>query len=324
MHMANELLSVPVAAGSFAAASIALGYVCKQVKERIGSDKFALMGVIGAFVFAAQMINFQVPFLPGVSGHITGAVVVAIILGPLAGAIIMSSVVIIQCLVFQDGGLLAIGCNLLNIALVPSFLGYYIYKAVAGKSHNKRNVYIASITACVMTLTISAMLIPIETSLSGVLTIPAGTFLMTISGIYFLVGIVEGILTAGFVVYLRKMRPGVFGEEVSCCRINKGSFYSFCIIGVILIAAFGTKLASEKPDGLEWSSKEIVSNESEIIAKVETFQAEHTPLAGYEFPKTNTAGLGGNGWVNLSAMIGSVLTMGVVWLVGTAACKKEA
>jgi cobalt/nickel transport system permease protein len=324
MHMANELLSVPVAAGSFAAAGLCLGYVCKQAKEKIGIEKFAMMGVMGAFVFAAQMINFPVPFLPGVSGHITGAVIVAILLGPLAGAIIMSSVVIIQCLVFQDGGLLAIGCNLLNIALVPSFLGYYIYTAIAGKNNNEKNVYIASVSACVISLTVSAMLIPIEAGLSGVLAIPAGTFIMAMAGIYFLVGIVEGLLTAGVVVYLGKMRPGVFGQDVSCCRKAKGSFYSVCIIGVIVIAAFGTKLASEKPDGLEWSSKEIVSNESKAVAMIETLQSKHAPLPDYEFSKTNMAGVVGNGWAGLSAVIGAGLTMGAIWLVGAASRKREA
>ena len=93
---------------------------------------------------------------------------------------------------------------------------------------------------------------------------------------------------------------------------------------MILVASFGTKLASEKPDGLEWSTKNIVSNESETVAATEALQAKHTPLAGYELPTANIAGIGGDGWVNLSAMIGSGLTMGAIWLVGTALRKKEA
>ena len=102
MHIANELLSVPVAAGSIAIAASGLGIICKKAKRITGSDKIALMGIMGAFVFAAQMIQFQLPAMPGTSGHLIGAVLLAIILGPCAGAIVMSSVVIVQCLIFQD------------------------------------------------------------------------------------------------------------------------------------------------------------------------------------------------------------------------------
>ena len=112
MHMANELLSIPVAAGTLAIAAASLGFICRKAKQIITSDKLALMGILGAFVFAAQMVNFQLPAMPGTSGHILGAVLLAIILGPHAAAIVIASVVIIQCLIFQDGGLLALGCTL--------------------------------------------------------------------------------------------------------------------------------------------------------------------------------------------------------------------
>ncbi len=117
MHMANELLSVSVATGTLAIAAAGLGFVCRKVRQVVSSDKLALMGILGAFIFAAQMVNFQLPAMPGTSGHMVGAVLLAIILGPHLGAIVISSVVIIQCLVFQDGGLLALGCNIINIIL---------------------------------------------------------------------------------------------------------------------------------------------------------------------------------------------------------------
>ena len=128
MHMANELLSVPVATGTLAIAAAGLALICKKAKQIIASDKLPLMGILGAFVFAAQMVNFQLPAMPGTSGHMVGAVLLAIILGPQLAAIVISSVVIIQCLIFQDGGLLALGCNIINMAIVPSYLGYFLYK----------------------------------------------------------------------------------------------------------------------------------------------------------------------------------------------------
>lgn len=103
MHMANELLSVPVATGTLAIAVAGLGFIRRKVRQIVTSDKIALTGILGAFVFAAQMVNFQLPAMPGTSRHTVVAVLLAIILGPHLGAIVISSVVIIQCLIFQDG-----------------------------------------------------------------------------------------------------------------------------------------------------------------------------------------------------------------------------
>src|SRR4030066_1130135 len=130
MHMANELLSVQVAAGTLAIAPAGLTLICRKARSIITSDKLALMGILGAFVFAAQMVNFQLPAMPGTSGHMVGAVLLAIVLGPHLAAIVMSSVVIVQCLIFQDGGLLALGCNIINMALVPTYLGYFLYRTI--------------------------------------------------------------------------------------------------------------------------------------------------------------------------------------------------
>lgn len=130
MHMANELLSVPVAAGTLAIAAAGLSFICRKLRMIITSEKLALMGVLGAFIFAAQMVQIPLPAMPGTSGHIVGAVLLAIILGPHAAAVVISSVVIIQCLIFQDGGLLALGCNIINMALVPSYIGYFLYKTI--------------------------------------------------------------------------------------------------------------------------------------------------------------------------------------------------
>jgi len=132
--MVNELLSPGVAVGTIAIAAGAVGFICHRAKSLINSDRFALMGIMGAFVFAAQMVQFSLPFLPGASGHMVGAVLLAIMLGPIPASIVLSSVIIVQCLIFQDGGLLALGCNIINMAIVPCFLGCYVYNIGAGLS----------------------------------------------------------------------------------------------------------------------------------------------------------------------------------------------
>jgi cobalt/nickel transport system permease protein len=135
--MANELLSIPVATGTLAIAAGGIAVICRKAGKLLEPEKLALMGVLGAFVFAAQMVNFQLPLMPGTSGHLLGAVLLAIILGPHAAAIVLSSVVIIQCLIFQDGGLLALGCNIINIAIVPTYLGYELYRWLTKKKNHR-------------------------------------------------------------------------------------------------------------------------------------------------------------------------------------------
>jgi cobalt/nickel transport system permease protein len=331
MHMANELLSVPVAAGSFAAAGICLSYICKKAKEKIATDQFALMGIMGAFVFAAQMINFQMPLLPGTSGHLIGATLVAILLGPFAGTIVISSVVIIQCLIFQDGGLLAIGCNLLNMAIVPSFLGFYIYKTILGNSTKPAKIYAASVIACVISLTVSALLVPIQAGFSGVLTIPVGTFMLTMAGVHSILGIIEGVITAGVVVYLKKVRPALLENENADHTAGRRTFYIACAVCIIFITTVLIHFASEKPDGLEWSYSErpdqpefesIITNDSKTVETVEAMQTKYTPLPDYDIRPTQKTGIVGPEWKSFAAVIGSVITMGIIWLIGWIVQKK--
>ena len=206
MHMANELLSVPVAAGTLAIAAAGLSIICRKARQLITQDKIALMGIMGAFVFAAQMVNFQLPAMPGTSGHMIGAVLLAIILGPHAAAIVISSVVIIQCLIFQDGGLLALGCNIINMALVPAYLGYYLYRAFTAGPFSNLRTYIATLLACVVALEIGAILVVIQAMLSGVLMVPFATFLITMLGVHFLVGLMEGCITVAVLGYIQQVR----------------------------------------------------------------------------------------------------------------------
>ncbi len=340
MHMANELLSVPVAIGTLGAAAAGLGLVCHKAKSVITSDRFALMGIMGAFVFAAQMVNFQLPLMPGTSGHMVGAVLLAIILGPYAGAIAISSVVIIQCLIFQDGGLLALGCNIINMALVPSFLGYWMYRLFAASGTSQWRVYSGSIVACIIALLAGAVLVPIEAAVSGVLRVPFYTFLITMVGVHLIIGIVEGLITAAVLVYLRQVRPDIIAEcAVNSVKFSKGVLYMALITATIVVGAGLSHLASSLPDGLEWSYAErpgepdfepLISNESRMVAVVEDFQSRYSPLPDY----TVRAGAyremadsqlveAGPGWQSFAAVFGSGATMGLIWLGAWALRKKN-
>jgi len=339
MHMANELLSVPVAAGTLAIAAGGLGIICRKARQVIGSDKIALMGIMGAFVFAAQMINFQLPAMPGTSGHMVGAVLLAIILGPHAGAIVISSVVIIQCLIFQDGGLLALGCNIINMGIVPSYLGYFLYKSFTTGPFSNLRTYIGAMLGCMIAIEAGAVLVPIQAALSGVLVVPFATFLVTMLGVHFLVGFVEGLITVAVLGYIQQVRPDIVGDSLAGkVRLSKKTVLVTLAVFTVIIAAGLSLFACGFPDGLEWSYAErpdqpdfgpMVSNEDHTVAKVDDFQTRYSPLPDYSI-RTSEIGKvteeevdAAAGWTSFAGVTGAGLTMIFVWLTAGILRRKE-
>jgi cobalt/nickel transport system permease protein len=339
MHMANELLSVPVAAGTLAIAAAGLGIICRKLRQIITSDKLALMGILGAFVFAAQMVNFQLPAMPGTSGHLVGAVLLAIILGPHAAAVVISSVVIIQCLIFQDGGLLALGCNLINMALVPTYLGYFLYKTVVSGRSGSLRVYVGAMLACTIAVEAGACLVPIETALSGVLMVPFSTFLITMLGVHLLVGLVEGLVTVAVLGYLQQVRPDIVLDSLpGKVRLSKKAVLITLLVFTVIIGAGLSLLACGLPDGLEWSYAErpdqpdfkpAVANQDPRIAAVDNFQSKYSPLPDYSV-RTSKPGVSPEqeakvsaGWTSFAGVLGSALTMAFIWLTAKILRKKE-
>jgi cobalt/nickel transport system permease protein len=323
MHMANELLSVPVATGAMAVAGTGLGWICRKVRQEIVSEKIALMGVLGAFVFAAQMVNFQLPMMPGTSGHLIGAVFLAAMLGPHLAAVVLSSVVIIQCLLFQDGGLLAIGCNIVNIAIVPSYVGYFVYRTVVSERKNKVRLFIAAIVACVFAVEAGSALVVIEAIISKVLLVPVGTFLATMAGVHLLVGVMEGLITVAILSYLTAVRPdlieGMTGEGMFS---RKTAILSLVVITVITAAGFSL-LASSKPDGLEWSYlerpeqpdfKPLIANDDPRIKSADELHSKIALMPDYTTRGASEEHLVSAGWTSLAGIVGSMVCMGLIWL----------
>jgi cobalt/nickel transport system permease protein len=322
--MANELLSIPVAGGTVTIAAAALGIICKKAREIITSEKLALMGIMGAFVFAAQMVNFQLPAMPGTSGHMVGAVLLAIILGPGAAAIVMASVIIIQCLIFQDGGLLALGCNIINISLVPVYVGYFLYKVATKGSFSNLRTYIAVFLACVMGIEAGAILVPVQAALSGVILVPFTTFLITMIGVHLLVGIVEGLITLAVLAYLQQVRPDILQSSLQGkIRLSKKTVLTTLVVFTVIIAAGLSLVASGMPDGLEWSYlersdqpnfKPIIANKDSRIEAVDNLQTKYTPLPDYSIRSSDKANVSA-GWTSFAGVIGSFITMLFIWLV---------
>lgn len=270
MHMADALVSTPVAVTAGVVAATLLIISSKKVSQNSRSDILPLMGVMGAFVFAAQMINFSIPGT-GSSGHIIGGVLLGALLGPWAGFITLASVLIIQCLMFADGGLMALGCNLVNMGVMTCLISYpLVYRPIAAHSLKKWRIMTASILACVLGLELGATAVTIETELSGITELPTVTFLSFMLPIHLVIGLCEGIATGVVLCFIASVRPGMLesaqnvGEEsVSVNASTKMSrrtvLWIFCGIAAVFAFCF-TWIASSNPDGLEWSIAKITGD----------------------------------------------------------------
>lgn len=257
MHMADALVSAPVAAVMAAASAGAAVYAVKKVKQQNDPKKIPLMGVMGAFVFAAQMINFTIPGT-GSSGHMTGSILLSAVLGPEAGFLSMIAVLLIQCLLFADGGLLALGCNIWNMAFYGCMLAYPLIFRPLTKKMTKGRIIGASLLSCVVGLQLGAFSVTLETLASGVTALPFSYFVMAMQPIHLAIGLIEGAVTAAVLCFLQEMRP----ELLEAGAENRARMSGKAVIGVIAAAAavIGgglSYLASSLPDGLEWSMAQV-------------------------------------------------------------------
>jgi len=205
MHIPDGFLSWPVALVTSLLAGVLVLLALRQT-ERIYADKLIpLMGVSAAFIFAAEMINF--PVLGGTSGHLLGGTLAGILLGPWAGTLVMVVVFIVQALLFQDGGLTALGANILNMGLIGTFLGYYLYRGVRsflGDQHTWA-MAVATGLASWASVVISAVAVSYQLSWSG--TALLSTILVPMVAVHALIGIGEGILTVAVVSFLWRTKP---------------------------------------------------------------------------------------------------------------------
>lgn len=333
MHMSDALLS-PVVGATFWAGSLgAVAYCASKLKQNIDEKLIPLMGILGAFIFAAQMINFTIPGT-GSSGHIGGGMILAILLGPHAGFITIASVLIIQSLFFADGGILALGCNIWNLGIFPCFIVYpYIFKIFVQHERNARTVTIASVISVVMALQMGALSVVFETLLSGRSELPFVTFAAMMLPIHLAIGVVEGFITAGVINYVRTARPEVLENAMTSTPAVIGdSMNTFLLtIGLAALITGGglSWFASTHPDGLEWSiekvmgSPELSAPESGIHPGMKKLQEKAAVLPDYDF-RTDEAdqSISEDNWpaVNagrsVSGIVGAFMVLGMIFLTG--------
>ncbi|GHS87857.1 cobalamin biosynthesis protein CbiM [Synergistales bacterium] len=327
MHMADALLS-PAVGGAMTAVSVAtIAYAVKRIsKDGLDEKKIPMMGVMGAFVFAAQMINFTIPGT-GSSGHIGGGVLLAALLGPFPALIVLASVLLVQCLFFADGGLLAYGCNVFNMGVCACLLSYKIfYQPIAKMGLTRRNVLLASIVSVVLGLQAGSFGVVLETYLSGVAELPFKSFLVLMQPIHLAIGLIEGVITASVLNFIQSARPELLSsvafETKLAPHLSMKKVIAPLLVLTALVGGGLSIFASAYPDGLEWSIEGITGSADieraggvyETMGGVierTAFMPDYAFAGGEGAPiETATAGI-----------VGSVITLAIAGGVGFAVAK---
>ena len=336
MHMADALLAPAVAATMYVASGATAGISIHKLRKDEEPQKLPVMAVTAALVFAGQMINYTIPGT-GSSGHMCVGMMLSALLGPQAGFLSMIVILAIQCLFFADGGLMALGANIWNMAFYGCFVGYYlIWRPIMGsrwfgegKSAQRARIITASILGCVITLQLGAFSVVLETSLSGITELPFGAFVALMQPIHLAIGLVEGLITAAVLLFVYESRPELLqGVEPLKGESAKRSLKTVVAVLAIVALVVGgglSLLASSNPDGLEWA---LFGNTEEGYAEnmgldeddfgvsssaadtAGAIQEKTSFLPDYAFADNDTA-VG----TTVSGVVGSAMVAGVALLI---------
>ncbi|WP_337884772.1 energy-coupling factor ABC transporter permease [Fischerella thermalis] len=307
MHIPDGFISPPVAAATGVASVAALGIALTRSRDAFGIKHAPILGLTTAFIFAAQMINF--PVAGGTSGHLLGGTLAAIILGnPWAGTICIATVLIIQAVLFADGGITALGANIFNMAVVGVWVGWSLTQTLQRLFGGYRSrLPLAAAIAAAVSVVVAAIACAIELAISG--TAPLGLVLPAMTGVHILIGIGEGLITGGVLAYLATVRPDLLpGEQ----RQLQG--WVVPVVIILLISGLLSLVASAWPDGLE----RVAENLGFINLAEQVRVAVPTPFADYSIE-----GLGPIG-TSIAGIIGSIVCFAVAFGIAQVVKPKNA
>ncbi|HYP40615.1 MAG TPA: energy-coupling factor ABC transporter permease [Chloroflexia bacterium] len=300
MHIPDGFLSVPVSIILWALAVGAIAYSLAFVSKELGERQVPLMGVLAAAIFAGQMLNF--PVGGGTSGHLMGAALATILLGPRAAILVLTSVVSIQALLFQDGGLLALGGNIFNMGVVGVAVSYFVYKTVQRLAGNRRwAVLVGGFAAAWLSIFIASLGVGIQLAASD--TAPANISIPAMAVVHAIIGIGEGLITVGALAFISATRPDLLkaGET----RAASGGRLVW-VAGLLMALALAvlSPIASSNPDGLEW-----VAEQNGFLGKAQSPQFNIIP--DYTMPGIDSPALA----TILAGIIGTIIVFGVALAV---------
>jgi cobalt/nickel transport system permease protein len=251
MHIPDGFLSVLVSIAFWIISAIVVGIALRKTSQVLGERQVSLMGVLAAAIFAGQMLNFAVT--GGTSGHLLGAAIATILLGPWPAILTMTAVVSVQALLFQDGGILALGANIFNMAVVGVFVAYAAYTLLTNAIRRQPGgTFVAGFVAAWLSIFIASLVAALQLALSG--TSPANIAVPAMGAIHALIGIGEGLITVGALAFIYAARRDLLKVGDARPSSNKAILIGGSVIAVAL--AVLSPLASSNPDGLEWVAEE--------------------------------------------------------------------
>lgn len=338
MHMADALISPAVGGAMWAVAAGTIAYCSHKVRDEFEEHKVPLMGVLGAFIFAAQMINFTIP-ATGSSGHLGGGLLLTILLGPPAAFLVMASVLVIQALFFADGGLLALGCNIVNLGFIPAFIVYpFMYRRLLRKQPDRGRLTVAIMISALAGLQLGPFGVVLESWFSGISALPFATFVLLMQPIHLAIGIVEGFVTVAVVSFVHQARPEILNAALAAQPLGHSPLRAIVVTflgAALLTAGVVSWSASQNPDGLEWAmarvtgKEELKGPEQGVHAALASLQERTAFLPDYTFRKHAGAATPGpqpegeqkkEGGERLgtstAGLIGTVLTLALVFGCG--------
>ncbi|HBX71144.1 MAG TPA: cobalamin biosynthesis protein CbiM [Chloroflexi bacterium] len=304
LHIPDGFLSVGVSLIFWALTIIFVGLAIRNTRGELGERQIPLMGVMAAFIFAAQMINF--PVAGGTSGHLLGGALAAIVLGPWAGILVMTTVVAVQGLVFQDGGLLVMGANIFNMGILTALIGYGLYRASVGRS---RGVQLAIVGAASwLSVVAGALLVAFQLWLSG--TSALRIVFPAMLGVHMLIGLGEALITVAALAFIFRTRPDLLSTNA-----QKRSGLGWILVGALIALAviIISPFASANPDGLERVAIDMGFIQAGQAAPYEIIPDYTIPFLGESGFSTILAGL-----------IGALIVGGLIYAISRFLRRKPA
>ncbi len=305
LHIPDGFLSLVIALLFWAITIVTVGIAISKTNKSLGEKQIPLMGVMAAFIFAAQMLNF--PVAGGTSGHFLGGALAAMVLGPWASILVMTAVIAVQGLLFQDGGLLVMGANIFNMGLLTAMIGFGLYRAVIGRNKGTR-LAVAGVAAWLSVLA-AALVTSLQLWLSG--TSRLEIVLPAMLGVHVLIGIGEALVTVAALAFIEQTRPDLLSEEATVSRGGSGWVYAGVIIS--LLAVLLSPLASADPDGLERVAEDMGFLELGQSAPYQILPDYTVPFLGETALSTIVAGA-----------VGALVVLGLMIVIGRSLRKPSA
>lgn len=306
LHIPDGFLNLVVSLIFWALTIAAVGIAISKTNKSLGEKQVPLMGIMAAFIFAAQMLNF--PVAGGTSGHFLGGALAAIVLGPWAGILVMTAVISVQAILFQDGGLLVMGANIFDMGVLTAIIGFGLYRIVSGSANKTLKLAVAGAAAWLSTVA-AALLTALQLWVSG--TSSLQIVMSAMLGVHVLIGIGEALITVAALAFIMQARPDLLQAEKVAEKGGRGWILAGVIVS--LIAVLLSPLASGDPDGLERVAEDLGFLEFGL-------DAPYTILPDYTIPFLGETALS----TIVAGVVGALVVLGLMVVVGGMLKKRNA